>query len=192
MNDNKKQPASTLRNQHGEELTPGYFWDRFDNYVSELYSGAEHEAQDARRLLEHETPTAVEAAVWLGVITQVSPEASSLPMTQERISHAPVKLVEAFTSGHNIDGVAAVMRVGALHLTIARCEATMRQWANLYWFFRADSRAINFNNATVRAALIAQFGTWLYASEARRGEWEKSGLHFNDLLFDGQMVECLE
>jgi hypothetical protein len=42
-----------------------------------------------------------------------------------------------------------------------------------------------------RAAFIAQFSSWLYANEVRRVEWEQSGLSFDDLFLDGQMVEAL-
>ena len=57
--------GTTPRNRNGEALTPGYFWESFDNYVSDLHSGAEMEAENARRLIEHETPGAVAAAVWM-------------------------------------------------------------------------------------------------------------------------------
>jgi hypothetical protein len=109
---------------------------------------------------------------------------------RERISHAPARIAEAFTSADN-SGAASVLRFTALQLTVARCEATMREWSTLYWFFRGDRVGVDFTQPEARAAFIAQFGQWLYANEVRCVEWEQSGLSFDDLFLDGQMVEAL-
>jgi hypothetical protein len=179
----EKPAADVPRNYNGTPLDATYFWQCFDDAVTDLYSGAQMEAQAARRLLGHLTPSAVEAAIRRGVVDATPPDHGSLPALCKRVKAVGAEAFGA-EAGGDTDDAALLREFAALQLTVARCERVMRDWAAWYWCGCGDAAALDWANPETRADFARRFAALMDAEHIYRTDWEASGLSLDDLLED--------
>lgn len=180
---NSTHTAEVRRNKNGDALTETYFWGCFNNHLSETYSTAQIERDNALRLLSHAgsmTPHALDVALrWNLIPAEAETRSLSSLAKAAEPEYDGLSLFDLENEEFN-----ALGRFLWLHLTVARCERTMQDWEAFYWHFLGDEAALDWDNPATREDCRRRFFAMLDECDWKRRDWETSGLSFDDLFED--------
>lgn len=153
----------------------GKWWMNFNDFVASTYSGAGHEAEAARRVLELTVEGALREAAD-GLLLDPFDYDLNLTATTIRAS-----VPESLTLAANSKSTGDLMRFLYCQLIVARCEAIREEWKSIYWYFMDDEGSLDPNDPEDFETLRRAFFRFVTQGGYQR-EWRRDGMTFDDLF----------